>query len=181
MRRHSGQTCCWNGQVNAARRAKLATLATITLSIMEEDQRVRGNAMHSGDDAEDKAVEDAILARLNKGELWAWCTVRVMASYAGLEQASFLGGCSYEDEAEFRFQTDPYDMMVAEALDALAKEVDRVAEALAALDTDLPPRPDDARLARLLGEACVTIDGTPENQRLIKQCGKAALALEARL
>lgn len=78
---------------------------TYALSIEPEDAPVRGNAMASGDDAFDREVEDAILARLEAGDQWAWCGVVVTASVEvegeTFEGRDTLGSCSYSNAAEF--------------------------------------------------------------------------------
>lgn len=60
--------------------AEIINGVTYALSIEEELTQVRGNAMASGDDKLDREVEDAILARLESGDQWAWCGVIVTAS-----------------------------------------------------------------------------------------------------
>jgi hypothetical protein len=74
--------------------------------IVEQDEiAVCGNALASGDDAEDKACEDEILRRLDRGDVWAWCFVTCEAS-CEVEGVTFkgrdtLGGCSYKDRKDF--------------------------------------------------------------------------------
>lgn len=102
-------------------RAVLARLATVTLTTEPEDMPVRGNAMASDDDAADKEVEDEIIRRLDDGDEWAWCVVRVRASLHGQHADAYLGGCSYRDEAEFK-AGGYFEDMRDEALDALARK-----------------------------------------------------------
>lgn len=102
---------------------------TITLTAEPDDLPVRGNAQASGDDALDREAEDEILARLDRGEAWAWASVRVRATWtapSGTEYHgdAYLGGCSYRDEAEFREDGGYYDQMAAEALDDLNATLD---------------------------------------------------------
>lgn len=70
----------------------------------EHDVTVRGNAMASGDNVFDRQVEDEIIARLDAGEVAAWCCVRVIASIEvnghTFEGFASIGACSYADEAE---------------------------------------------------------------------------------
>ncbi len=73
-----------------------------TISIGQEHIPVRGNAMASDDAAFNRECEDEILARLDAGDLWAWCTVRVRVWCGDLYEDEYLGCCSYRDEAEFR-------------------------------------------------------------------------------
>lgn len=105
---------------------KLRTLTredvTISVRIEVEELAVRGNAMASGDSAFDKEVEDEIYARLDRGDEWAWCTVWVRATYGTLGAETCLGGCSYENEADFR-AGGYFDDMVGDALDALNEEL----------------------------------------------------------
>lgn len=78
---------------------------TYTLYIEQDDMPVRGNAFASGDDAEDRAVENDILARLNDGDIWAWAQTTCEASITvdGYEFTGedHLGGCNYFDTEEF--------------------------------------------------------------------------------
>lgn len=81
----------------------------VTLHVEQEDDiPVRGNAMASGDWAVDREVEDEILERLDRGDVWAWASVKVTATLWGpkndklLTASVYLGGCSYKDEADFR-------------------------------------------------------------------------------
>lgn len=70
-----------------------------------EDLPVRGNAMASGDAVFDKAVEDEILDRLERGDIWAWFTghVVVTTSVDGVAFTGhdYIGGCSYADRDDF--------------------------------------------------------------------------------
>lgn len=88
---------------------------------------VRGNAMASGDDVLDKKVEDEILARLEWGDVWAWCTVIVTAQveidgevFRGRDS---LGCCSYKDEKDFKHPEGYYPSMCSEAFDDLMRSV----------------------------------------------------------
>ena len=99
--------------------AFLAAHAEVELRARQDDIPVRGNALASGDDAEDKACEDAILERLDRGDEWAWALVEVRASFEGWKASDFLGACSYASEAEFRADAYFADMRET-ALRALA-------------------------------------------------------------
>lgn len=105
---------------------ELRKLATIELRWERDLTPVRGNALASGDDAEDKVQEDEIIARLDRGDDWAWCCVTVTAEYYGCTGRDTLGGCSYKSEAEFR--ADPYFAdMVNTALEDLHRQLSEVA------------------------------------------------------
>ena len=89
--------------------------------------------------------------RLDSGDVWAWCTVHVIAHWTNEEGQEFtgddyLGGCSYASEADFKQPHGYYDDMKQVSYDALIKAVqeanmakDRTASRLAFL---LPKRVD---------------------------------------
>lgn len=114
---------------------------TYSIKCLPEDTPVRGNVSASGDPALDKAVEDEIIARLERGEQWAWCCVEMTASVTvggyTFTGADFLGACSYRDEADFASETDYHlDMMNVsrgELKERLAEEVKRGEAAALAL------------------------------------------------
>lgn len=103
---------------------------TYDLAIAPDDIEVRGNAQASGDNAADKQAEDAILARLDNGETWAWACVRVTASIEveghTFEGTDYLGCCSYRDTAEFIQSGEYYDDMKAEARHDLIRNMEAV-------------------------------------------------------
>lgn len=105
-------------------REKLKKLCEIRLLAEQDEMSVRGNAMASGDDAEDKRVEDEIIKRLDDGDIWAWAAVTVRAEYAGLVGEDHLGGCSYKDAAQFKEPGDYYDDMIDTAVEELAKALE---------------------------------------------------------
>lgn len=98
----------------------LRTRAEITLTAEQDDIPVRGNALASGDDEVDRACEDAILDRLESGDVWAWASVRVRATYRRYSGSDYLGACSYADEEAFRAPGEYYDAMRDRALENLA-------------------------------------------------------------
>lgn len=95
---------------------------TYELECLPEDMPVRGNAMASGDDAYDKAVEDEILADLESGNEWAWCVVKVTATgvFNGVKfhGVAYLGGVSCKSREDF--ETGDADYLEAMKADALA-------------------------------------------------------------
>lgn len=96
---------------------------TYTLECLPEDIGVRGNALASGDDGEDRRAEDAIIADLEAGNEWAWCCVKVTAEWNGFEGKDYLGGCSYASEDDFKQPGGYYDDMKQQALDDLYRTV----------------------------------------------------------
>jgi hypothetical protein len=103
---------------------------TWTVEALEEDTRVRGNAIVSGDAAYDKKVEDKILRRLRGGNIWAWCIVKVTGRWNGLEEDEYLGCCCYDSLKDFTQLSGYYDDMRAEILDRLQARAEIIATAI---------------------------------------------------
>jgi hypothetical protein len=82
----------------------------------------------SGEPEEDAELISEIEKRLSNSDTWAWCVVTVTASWGGWIGTSVIGGCSYEDEADFR-KDGYFDSMVEEAIDELNKNVGKAAKA----------------------------------------------------
>jgi hypothetical protein len=95
----------------------------IIVEALKEQASVRGNVIASGNDKYDKKVEDEILAKLENGNIWAWCTVKITCRYNGLESTEYLGCCSYEDEKDFIKNSGYYDDMVATCIADLQKQL----------------------------------------------------------
>lgn len=112
------------------------TFADVDVTIKAEVDHipVRGNATVSGDDDYDRQVEDAILERLEWGDVWAWASVTVTVTpkvlCKGLEGSAYLGCCSYEDEKDFVKNSGYYEDMVQEALEFLNREAEHLWEVL---------------------------------------------------
>jgi hypothetical protein len=88
---------------------------------LPEDTPIRGNVAATGNDAEDKAIEDMVIADLAGGNEWVWCVVRVVAEYDGIDFISgdaYMGGCSYRNRNSFMC-SDYYQDMCDEARDEL--------------------------------------------------------------
>lgn len=101
------------------------TDVTFKIRCLPEEIPVRGNALASGDPAEDKRTEDEIIARLESGDDWAWCTVEVIARWEDFSAIETLGACSYASEEDFRQPGGYFDDMKAAALDALNEKITR--------------------------------------------------------
>jgi len=118
---------------------------TYSFRIAPDDMPVRGNAMASGDGAFDREVEDEIIARLNRGEVEAWCVVIVTATIKVDGQTfkgeAALGGCSYASEVEIKaefFEADSHGLKneaVTHLEEVLVDAVRRGAAAQGALMT----------------------------------------------
>ena len=87
-----------------------------------EDLSLEG-AFDLGSDELNREVVETITARLERGEVWAWASVRVSASWAGFTGAANLGGCNYTDEADFRKSSGYFKDMVLEAVNELVGEI----------------------------------------------------------
>lgn len=90
--------------------------------VQPEYEPVRGNYLVSGDPEEDKKAEDEVIARIERGDVWAWALVRVDAvvvldgeTFVGTD---FLGGCSYYSQADFE-RDEYFQDMKHEAFRAL--------------------------------------------------------------
>lgn len=104
---------------------------TYEIEIEADETPVRGNAIASGDEAFDTATENLILARLEAGEIEAWCVATVWAVVRVGEHKfsgrAILGGCSYETEAQLKqelLENPGYDLK-AEALEDLLSNLKR--------------------------------------------------------
>ncbi len=114
------------------------TAADVTFHVLTEDEECRPSAgdFASGDDAADRALVEELNDRLDRGDVWAWAFVIVVARWncpeGPLEGVASLGCCSYKDEAEFRadaYFSDMCDM----ALDDLDAKLLRQARQIAPL------------------------------------------------
>lgn len=105
---------------------------TYTIYTTIDDTPVAGNALVSGDEAEDIAAENAILKRLTYGDRWAWAFVEVKAETTingeKFTGSDYLGSCSYQDTNEF-IRDDYYDGMKiaakADMVNAMRSAVNR--------------------------------------------------------
>jgi hypothetical protein len=103
------------------------TDVTFTIECLPEDSQVRGNAIDSGNSDFDKSVEDKILYELENGNDWYWCVAKVTAEWRGIKGDTYLGGCSYESEEQFK-QDLYYENMRREAYNELINNLKSLAE-----------------------------------------------------
>lgn len=82
------------------------------------------------DSGVDQGTIDEINDRLASGDMWAWCTVKVTASYNGIEGTDYLGGCSYKDEDDFILNSGYYKDMVKSATAECYVEIKKMKKAL---------------------------------------------------
>ena len=83
----------------------------------QDEIPVRGNALASGNDEEDRKYEDEILERLDSGDVWAWANVEVEVTLPdGRKGSAYLGCCNYEDEQGFKQDGGYYRDMILDAI-----------------------------------------------------------------
>lgn len=91
-----------------------------TISVDYEDLCVE----ESFEDTPDgKAMVKEIKERMGTGDVWAWCSIKVSATWKGFKGWDCLGGCSYYDQEDFESDGGYYPQMKAEALDKLNEEI----------------------------------------------------------
>jgi hypothetical protein len=130
------------------------------IEALPEDASVRGNAIASGDVTYDESVEDAVIADVNDGNVWAWASVRVTARIDGIECSEYLGCCSYNGRAAF--ERDGYCLdMKAEALSELRDEIKESWAAFKRAEKELNAERDvyEKRLGEYENWACADCDG----------------------
>lgn len=98
-------------------------------------ESIEGNALASGDDAEDKAQEDMIREQLESGNEWAWCDVKVTARWKSWTGVDTLGSCSYTSEADFKAE-GYYEDMKKLALESLKANVQHHADEIEAMERE---------------------------------------------
>lgn len=83
---------------------------TITVTPEFEHLAIR-DSFDSGDAEFDEALAVRLEARLKEGDIWAWCCVAVKVDFVLLSGGTlltsthYLGGCSYDSEEDFKYQT----------------------------------------------------------------------------
>jgi hypothetical protein len=101
---------------------------TWDFAIEPEEIPVRGNALASGDAVLDRETEDKIIARLDRGDVIAWCCavvmVRVEVGGDTFTGTATLGCCSYETDAELRRDCMEHYDLKSEALADLHIKLD---------------------------------------------------------
>lgn len=121
---------------------------TYKLEIEEEDTAPEGNAS-AIDPETDAEILSEIRRRLDRGDLWAWCVVKVTAEATDASGkvwrgTDYLGGCNYRDEADFKAPGGYWDDMCERAYDDLVatlKGAEEAAERARALRAALAPAP----------------------------------------
>lgn len=110
---------------------KKLTVSDITWRVecLPDDMPVRGNAVVTGDDEEDRRIEDQIIEDMEWNE-WAWCTVRVVGEWEGIEADEYLGGCSYKSKEDFCRPGEYFPDMQKEVLRQIQTQAERIAASM---------------------------------------------------
>lgn len=106
-------------------RAKLRPLVKVTLECEPEDQAYTGH-FETENGEPDRELEKWIEKELQNGNEWAWCSAHVTVRYAGMRGDDWLGGCSYKSQEDFMQPNGYYDSMIDEAVDDLAKQIEKI-------------------------------------------------------
>lgn len=85
------------------------------IECVPEDMPIHGNA-NAIDGLTNEQIENDIRDQLAGGNTWAWCIIRVTARWADYEGYSYLNGCSYRSEEQFKHPDGHYPKMKALAL-----------------------------------------------------------------
>lgn len=96
---------------------------TFEIECIPEELSIKGNASAIDEDT-DKETEQYIKDQLNSGNEWAWCCIKVTASYKGIEGTDYLGGCSYASKEDFISGDGYYTDMKQAAYDNLVSEIE---------------------------------------------------------
>ena len=91
-----------------------------------EEMPVAGNVLASGDGATDRAAELEVLAQIEAGNVWAWCSIRVVATVPLIPQVaglSVLSTCSYRSEQAY-LDSELFDAMKEDALQDLNRQLE---------------------------------------------------------
>jgi len=98
---------------------KLKKVAAVKLFVEPEDRSYVG-------EFDDPTCVEWIRDQLARGNEWAWCIVKVSATYKGITCSDYLGGCAYESRQSFMAGGGYYDDMVHTALTELAGELEEI-------------------------------------------------------
>lgn len=110
---------------------KLLKSAEVTVHAEQDICDPLGNVLVSGDAEVDAQAEREVFERLDRGDIWAWATVKVFAEVEGIKgESQWLGGCNYASESDFRESGCYFDDMKAEAIADLRAKLENLAAKL---------------------------------------------------
>lgn len=94
----------------------------INVDAIPEEASIIGNAS-AIDEITDKITEYNIQKKLELGNDWAWCTVKVTVIYKGILTAKdYLGCCSYDSKQDF-IDSEFYQDMVDNCIEELHEQL----------------------------------------------------------
>lgn len=102
---------------------------TFSLVVLPEEDQIEGNCMASGDEEADRECAAHIYRELDRGNVWAWCFVQVIARWGSFEGFDSIGCCSYASEEDFK-RDGYYQDMRATALADLNRRIQETASEL---------------------------------------------------
>lgn len=79
----------------------LVKAATFEIDCEPEDVSIEGNCS-AIDPVTDRETAEWIRSELDSGNVWAWCYVRVRATFRRFTGSDTLGCCSYRSQADFK-------------------------------------------------------------------------------
>lgn len=131
----------------------------IEVFIEPEEMEINGNAS-AVDPVTDAEAFAWIRDQLDRGNEWAWCSVKVEVRYNDIVATEYLGGCSYRDEKEFR-DGGYFDQMVSECLDTINAELTVPTCAIQWIVPALGDKPTPDANPAVVMIQCMTSEKTP--------------------
>jgi hypothetical protein len=125
--------------VNVATTYKVLTEHEVSFEVViePEELELEGNVMACGDDAVDRAAEQEIRARLNRGEVEAWCWLAVTATWKNPDSGKVYTATRGIGSVSLDVRQHPTGDAVRAVAEAYAEESELYAEALDALNHEL--------------------------------------------
>jgi hypothetical protein len=95
---------------------------TYKIEVEQDDTRIRGNLCCTDDDEQDTKEENEVFRRLDNGDIYAWCLIKVTATFGRFSHSDYLVGNSLKDGSEVEEQVE-FHGMKQEARLGLIKEI----------------------------------------------------------
>lgn len=94
-----------------------------------EETPIKGNVMDCGKDQEDHKAEQMVQEQLESGNMWAWCTVEVKATWQNFTYSDFIGCCSFKSQQDFEqlYYDDMAQTCLAELNEMVANTFNKLA------------------------------------------------------
>jgi hypothetical protein len=110
-------------------RVRELTAGEVEFSLEIEDEDAPFD-FESDEPEKDEELRKELTSRLNRGDLWAWCSVKVTAKWKTWEGVDYLGCCSYDSEKDFKDCNDYWPDMRERALEDLNGRIKTVSESI---------------------------------------------------